>query len=130
NGRAETHATLESILRRLENAKAAALPEELRDPFARLPNWEQCPGQMNLAIMTWLWGLAKAFDMRSYAEMRYNLLGNGGHWFPGVNAADVEKVDLTAVGRSSGIGAERLKAVLREAHDMLSKEKVKRLSNS
>ena len=62
--------------------------------------------------------------------MRYNLLGgNGGHWFPGNM---VDKFDAQA-GKSALAGnpfAERLPAILREAHAMLYEAPKKRLSES
>ena len=123
--------TVEAIGRRLEAAYAAAVPAELRDPFAlNLPEPAAAPGGMNMAVMLWLRNLVKAFDMQAYGEMRYNLLGNGGHWFPGLNAAEVEKLDLSEVGRVCGLGAERLRGLLKETHEMLGKNAVKRLSQS
>ena len=122
---------LPPILARLEAAKAETVPAELRDPWVlNLPEHQNAPGGLNIQIMLWLRTLAKAFDMQAYGEMRYNLIGNGGHWFPGVNAANVESLDLGAVGKAAGIPADRLKQLLHETHTMLGKTSVKRLSQS
>jgi uncharacterized protein len=113
---------MDKIAHRLEDARAAVVPPELREPFGRLPEWEVCPGEINMAAVVWLWGLVKAFDMTGYGQTQYNLLGSPGHWLPGRNAAGAEQVDLTHVGHASGIGVEQLRAVLKEAHEMLGKK--------
>jgi len=129
--RPDTDAALQAIAQRLHAAYNAAVPADLRDPFAlHLPDWPDAPGQMNIPVLLWLRNLVQAFDMQGYGEMRYNLLGNGGHWFPGLNAAEVENLDLSSAGRASGLGAERLRTLLKETHDLLGKSAVKRLSQS
>jgi predicted aldo/keto reductase-like oxidoreductase len=117
------------IVERLEGALAEVVPEELRDPFSMgIPPWELTPGGINVAVILWLRNLVLAFGMQEYGEMRYNLLGNGGHWFPGKNAAEVEGVEMEAIARM--VGVRELAALLKEAHGMLGKKSVKRLSES
>jgi predicted aldo/keto reductase-like oxidoreductase len=121
---------LPPILARLGEALAESVTPALRNPFALpLPDWQQAPGHMNIPVMLWLRSLAKAFGMTSYGQMRYNLLGNGGHWFPGSNAADVDRYDLSAIDRAAGLQGQ-LAPLLRETHQLLWKEPVKRLSQS
>jgi predicted aldo/keto reductase-like oxidoreductase len=67
--------------------------------------------------------------MIEYGKMRYNLLGNGGHWFPGYRADKLEGMDLSNAFPMSPHAAQ-LPQVLREAHEMLKGEEVKRLSTS
>ena len=86
------------ILERLAHALAEKVEPPLRDPFhLGLPEPDETPGGINIPMILWLRTLAKAFDMTEYCKMRYNLLGNGGHWFPGANAGEVEKYDLSQV---------------------------------
>jgi len=106
------------------------VPAKLRDPFnMNIPAWEKTPGDVNIAVILWLRNLVRAFDMQEYGEMRYNLLGNAGHWFPGKNAGGVDALNLDEIAETSGLGAE-LKDLLKETHGMLSKDAVKRLSQS
>ena len=94
-----------------------------------LPAWHESPGYMNLPIMLWLRKLALSYDMLEYARMRYNLLGNGGHWFPGLNAADIDNLDLTEACAASPF-ADTLPELLLETHALLYEEPKKRLSQN
>jgi len=92
-----------------------------------VPEWQQVPGQINILEIIRLWNFAKSLDMVEFAKMRYNLLGNGGHWFPGLNAASLGEHDLRpCLARSPFAG--RIIEVLADAHRMLAGEERKRLS--
>ena len=84
---------------------------------------------MNLPIILWLRKLALGYDMLEYARMRYNLLGNGGHWFPGLNAAQLDSIDLTAAIADS-VYADTMSDLLRQTHAMLYEQPQTRLSQS
>ncbi|MEX0776913.1 MAG: aldo/keto reductase [Phycisphaeraceae bacterium] len=119
---------LPPIIARLEAAVREKTGWELDRPFKLdLPEWEEAPGQINIQIMLWLRNLALAYDMTEYGQMRYNLLGNGGHWFPGFSAEKIDEVDLSPVAQQAGLD-ERLETLLRQTHSLLAKDKVKRLS--
>ncbi len=123
--------TLDPILARLNATLAEAVPADIRDPYSlNFPEWQDAPGKLNLPVILSLRNLAKAFDMQGYGEMRYNMFGSGGHWFPGNKMEDIEKLELGKVAENSGIDAERLRGLLKETHEMLGKTAVKRLSQS
>lgn len=110
---------LPPIERRLRAAMVDAVGEDAADHIADgLPDWERAPGYMNMPIILWLRHLALAYDMHDYARMRYNLLGNGGHWFPGLNAAHADTLNLDSALADSPFKAD-IPGWLREAHDML-----------
>jgi predicted aldo/keto reductase-like oxidoreductase len=118
------------IIQRLDQTMRQTAGANLAHPFALgLPEWDQTPGQINVSTILWLRNLALAYDMVEYGQMRYNLLGNGGHWFPGQNAAKVREANLADIAKNCALG-DRLVEMLEEAHRMLWKEPVKRLSQS
>ena len=121
---------LPDIIRRLEQAMCDAVGSEMAAYEGDdLPPWQESPGYMNLPVMLWLRKLALSYDMLDYARMRYNLLGNGGHWFPGLNAAHLEQLDLE---KSCGHSAffDTLCDLLSETHQMLYEGPIERLSQS
>lgn len=124
------------IVERLEQALADATgmepAEVLNANFGGgLPLWDQdSPGYMNAPMVLWLRALAIAYDMVEYGKMRYNLLGRGGHWFPGLSAAHLDSLDdeqLTKAFKKSP-HADSVVGWLAEAHELLGGEAVKRLS--
>jgi uncharacterized protein len=121
---------LSPILSRLEEEAIATLGENwVKTWDMNLPSYQETPGNVNILTILWLRNLALAYDMVDYAKMRYNLLGNGGHWFPGKKAEDVDKLDLRqCLARSPH--AEKIQYFLKEAHQMLGGAEVQRLSKS
>ena len=66
-----------------------------------------------------LWTFAKGLDMVDFGKMRYNLLGNAAHWFPGKSAAEMDPEAVRQAVSASPF-ADRIPGILQEAHDLLA----------
>lgn len=121
---------LPPILERLEQEAIAQLGESwYRTWHEGLPDPSETPGGINIPVILWLRNLAIAYDMVEYGQMRYNLLGNGGHWFPGARAEQIDRLDLrTCLANSHH--ADRIPDALKDAHRRLGGKTVQRLSQS
>jgi hypothetical protein len=97
--------------------------------FEGLPQYVDVPAQINVLEILRLWTFAKSLDLVAWGKMRYNLLGQGDHWFPGENAGKLGKVSFDGCLEKSPF-AERIPEILREAHQLLFEKPVQRLSKS
>jgi len=121
---------LPPIIERLEQALADKLGKEWAETWSQgLPRHEDTPEGINVHTTLWLRNLALAYDMIEYGKFRYNLLGNGGHWFPGALTDKADELDFTECLKDSP-HAEKIPSLLKETHELLHAEEKKRLSES
>ncbi|NJP08393.1 MAG: aldo/keto reductase [Leptolyngbyaceae cyanobacterium RU_5_1] len=119
---------LPSILHRLEQAAIDRLGEDWFKTWqVGLPKPEETPGGLNIWVILWLRNLAIAYDMLDYARERYNMLGNGGHWFPGTKSDRIDPQALKPCLQNSP-HADKIPAILQETHHLLAGQDIKRLS--
>jgi predicted aldo/keto reductase-like oxidoreductase len=128
---ANAHAHIAPIIKRLEAAFEEALGAEWAENWNRnLPECDDTPGTIPVYHILRMYGMAKAFDMHEYGNMRYNLLGNGGHWFPGAKADENTNWKALRQALDHHPLADRMIDAIREAHSLFNAEDKKRLSES
>ena len=117
-------------MKRLEDAAIERLGTDWVNTWRTgLPSVDETPGRLNIPIILWLRNLAIAYDMVDYAKMRYNLLGQASHWFPGARADAIDPKSLQKCLANSP-HADKIPGLLQEAHEMLSGAIVKRMGSS
>ena len=94
-----------------------------------LPHYVDVPDEVNLMEILRLWTYAKGLDMTDWAKMRYNLLGQGDHWFPGETVEKLDMNRITTVIEDSPF-TDQIPDILEEAHSLLFDQEQKRLSQS
>ncbi|MEI6033962.1 MAG: aldo/keto reductase [Verrucomicrobiae bacterium] len=124
----QADALVPQIEARLNAAMEEALGKEWCARWEEgIPPWEAVPGEINIWEILRLSNYAKSLDMLAFGKMRYNLLGQAGHWFPGKNAAEIPDLQRALSGSPF---QELIPAALREAHELLFDKPVARLSTA
>lgn len=119
----------DQIEQRLNETMAARLGHDWAQRWHEgLPHYTETPGNINVKEILRLWTFDQGLDLLEFARMRYNLLGNADHWFPGQQAADIDQ-DWSCLAASPF--SERIPAILAESHRRFHMdEETKRLSES
>ena len=124
---AEVVAPIERRLREvLEQAHGA---DWMRRWFTSLPEYFDVPGEVNVLEILRLHTYAKPLELTEWAKFRYNMLGNADHWFPGEHVGKLDRERVRAAVAKSPF-ADRIPAILDEAHELYHDAPVKRLSQS
>ena len=130
----ESDQYIPNIVKRLRQESIKSLGLEWYKTWNRnLPSWQDTPGNINIYVLLWLSNLIDCLDMEGFARARYQLLGNGSHWFPGNNAnlvdIDVSESELLKV-LEGHINPKRVIKKLRILKEKFSEKSAQRLSIS
>ena len=130
----ESDQYIPKILNDLREESLNALGQEWYKSWDKnLPIWQNTPGGINIPVLLWLSNLIDSFDLEEFAKARYQLLGNGGHWFPGNNAnlldVNVSEAELYSV-LENHIEPKKVINKLRVLKEKFGKKSLSRLSNS
>jgi predicted aldo/keto reductase-like oxidoreductase len=122
------------ILNRLQEESINSLGKEWYKNWDKnLPSWQNTPGGINIPVLLWLANLIDSFDLEEFAKSRYQLLGNGSHWFPGNNAnlldVDVYESQLLKV-LERHIKPKKVIKILRVLKDKFGDKSLPRLSKN
>ena len=122
------------ILNRLQEESINSLGKEWYKNWDKnLPSWQNTPGGINIPVLLWLANLIDSFDLEEFAKSRYQLLGNGSHWFPGNNAnlldVDVCESQLLKV-LERHIKPKKVIKILRVLKDKFGDKSLPRLSKN
>jgi len=128
----ESEKYVPKIINKLRQESINSLGLEWHQNWNRnLPSWEYTPGNINIPVLIWLSNLIDWLGMEGYARARYQLLGNGSHWFPGFNAnlldVDISEGQLLKI-LEGHINPKQVIKKLRNLKEKFGDKNAKRLS--
>ena len=94
-----------------------------------IPDYDALPSNVNVWETLRLWNWAKVLDLVEFGKMRYNLLGQADHWFPGENARRFNRRNMLRALKQSPF-QQQIPDRLKEAHTLFFEAPKKRLSES
>ncbi|MDZ4814856.1 MAG: aldo/keto reductase [Verrucomicrobiota bacterium] len=95
-----------------------------------LPDYAQTPSEVNLPEILRLYTYAKGLDLVAWGQMRYNLLGQAGHWFPGQHIGKLGSMTELDPALARSPFKDKIPMLLQEAHELLLDKPVERISKS
>jgi len=115
------------IVKKIANQLGQAMRDICGNPqpdhlWHELPPWEQSPGNINLRLISWLYNLYRAWDMKAYARDRYAMLGTGSAWVAGNNGRFAQELDFSGLNTLKNINYHQLKQLIVDAHSLLAKK--------
>jgi predicted aldo/keto reductase-like oxidoreductase len=126
----DTGTVLPPIKRKLQDALREAFDPEWAEHWHRgLPLVVQDEQLIPIYHVVRMFNMAKAYDMIEFGKYRYNLLNNGGHWFPGDKLTEAKLHRLPEILKDYQF-ADRIPGILAEAHALFDSESSERLSAS
>lgn len=127
DARAHLDPIIDQLAVAMAEATGATDPEAI---IAGLPRWEDTPNHFNLPIILWLRNIALGWGLTNYAQRRYNLLQNAGHWFAGNKPSALEHIDDAEIIAALGDHPQRhqIPDMLRDGVNRLMGEEQSRLS--
>lgn len=119
----ESPREIETITQRLDREWIETLGADFAEHYREgLPNWSDTPGELNIPVLLWLRNLVHAYDMVDYGKSRYDLMGDGGHWFPGQKIEEFDDQEIAALCVKSPF-SDRIPALLHETKELFTPKK-------
>ncbi len=124
--------TIAPIIVRLDQVMVETMGQDWVDHWQTSLKYNDTPHGVNIWVMLFLRNLVLSYDMVKYGKMRFNLFGEGEHWFPGdkIESKDQLKAIDFSCALTGNPFAEKIPDYLCETFDMLHGQQVKRLSQS
>ena len=122
---------IETVLASLEAVRQQTLGSDWLESWTKgIVNFDEMPGEMNVYHILRLLNHYECFDMLDYGKMRYNLIGNADHWFPGQKVQSDKLKEFENLLSGINPMASLIPQKLTKAHEVFNEGELKRLSQS